>query len=106
MDHNQLSSAATDSADLMPPRGLSATRFKVGTQDVAVLSFPVPEYQLPDSLTNAERDVVDMLLRGHSNAEIGEHRGTSVRTVANQVAAVFRKLGVTSRAALMAKLGR
>lgn len=31
---------------------------------------------------------------GHSNAEIARARGTSARTVANQLAGLFRKLGV------------
>jgi hypothetical protein len=34
---------------------------------------------------------------GHSNAEIAARRSVAVRTIANQVAALFRKLGVHSR---------
>ncbi|MFW6050714.1 MAG: response regulator transcription factor [Myxococcota bacterium] len=48
-------------------------------------------------LTRAEQDVVAHLLEGASNAEIARRRGTSPRTVANQLACVFRKLGVSSR---------
>jgi DNA-binding CsgD family transcriptional regulator len=41
-----------------------------------------------------------MRLRGASNQDIARTRGVSVRTVANQLAAVYRKLGVRSRAEL------
>lgn len=49
------------------------------------------------SLSEAERDVVRLALEGHSNQRIGLARGTSARTVANQLAQVFQKLGVHSR---------
>ncbi|CAN5767663.1 hypothetical protein BH11MYX4_BH11MYX4_35440 [soil metagenome] len=56
------------------------------------------------SLTQAERSVTAGLLNGHDNARIARERGTSVRTVANQVASIFRKLGVSSRGELAARL--
>jgi DNA-binding NarL/FixJ family response regulator len=40
------------------------------------------------------------VLDGLSNRTIAQVRGTSVRTVANQIASVFRKLNVTGRAEL------
>ena len=64
----------------------------------AVISLPnetVPDRV--DRFTPAERAVTSLLLRGLSNAEIAAERGTSERTVANQIAAIFRKLGVCSR---------
>lgn len=76
----------------------------MGDDELAVLSFPVAEPELPSSVTSAEREVVAHLLDGLSNAEIAELRGTSVRTVANQVASIFRKLGVQSRAELIGRL--
>ena len=48
--------------------------------------------------------MVDQIARGGSNAQIARARGTSARTVANQVASVFVKLGVASRRELLAKL--
>ena len=62
-----------------------------------VLSLPSVSECLPDELTAAERDVAALVLEGMSNGEIAGLRGVSVRTVANQVASVFRKLGVTGR---------
>jgi eukaryotic-like serine/threonine-protein kinase len=51
----------------------------------------------PDGISNAEREIVRLLRSGLSNAEIARIRGTSVRTVANQVSALMRKLGAGSR---------
>jgi DNA-binding CsgD family transcriptional regulator len=55
-------------------------------------------------LTVGECDVASELLVGSSYAEIAARRGVSVRTVASQCAAVFRKCGVSGRRALAAKL--
>jgi DNA-binding NarL/FixJ family response regulator len=86
------------------PRGLRSSEFKVGDHEFVVLSFDLPEVPLPAQLTAAERAVATALLNGLRNAEIARARGTSVRTVATQVAAIFRKLGVMSRAELVALL--
>lgn len=58
------------------------------------------------SLSAAERDVTCRLLDGHGNERIARDRGTAVRTVANQVASIFRKLNVSSRSELSALLYR
>ncbi len=57
------------------------------------------------SLTDAERDVLSGILNGESNAEIARRRRSRPRTVANQVASIFRKLGVSSRLELIARAG-
>jgi DNA-binding CsgD family transcriptional regulator len=57
-----------------------------------------------DALTGAEREVLDELLRGATNGQIAARRNRSARTVANQLASVFAKLGVDSRRGLLAKL--
>jgi DNA-binding NarL/FixJ family response regulator len=79
---------------------------KIGGEEVAVFSFPLAPPALPHGLTAAERTVAVALLEGQSNAEIATARQTSVRTVANQVAALFRKLGVRSRSEAVLALGR
>jgi DNA-binding NarL/FixJ family response regulator len=56
---------------------------------------------IPRGLTTAEREVFEGVVAGKTNAEIAEERGTSVRTVANQVASVLRKSGARSRYMLM-----
>ncbi len=55
-------------------------------------------------LTDAERDVVMLVLLGLSNQEVAERRACSVRTVANQLASAYRKLEVGSRGELVARL--
>ncbi len=55
-------------------------------------------------LTSAEREVSTALLKGATLADIALKRHTSERTVANQVQAIYRKLGVSSRLALAAAL--
>ena len=57
--------------------------------------------QLADlGLTPAETAVVALAIEGYSNDEIGRVRGCSARTVANQLAAVYVKTGVSGRRAL------
>jgi len=70
-----------------------------------VFSFPVASPELPPSLSASERTVALALLEGLSNAEIAKARRTSVRTVANQIASLFRKLGVSSRSEAVVALG-
>ena len=87
-----------------PGGGIAVNALRVGSEDLAVLSFPCLSQQLPTALTNAERRVAVLLLEGLSNGEIAKVRGTSTRTVANQAAAVFRKIGVRRRAQLAERL--
>ena len=57
--------------------------------------------QLSDlGLTPAETAVVALAIEGYSNDEIGRVRGCSARTVANQLAAVYVKTGVSGRRGL------
>ena len=54
-------------------------------------------------LTTAEQEVARGLLAGLSNVEIARLRGSSARTIANQAASLYAKLGVHSRAELAAR---
>ncbi len=83
--------------------GPCATPFRVGSDEYIAISFPGAEAELPSVLTASERCVFQALLTGKSNREIASGRRRSLRTVANQVAAIFTKLGVGSRAELFAK---
>ena len=56
-----------------------------------------------EALTAAEAEILALLLTGRSNAEIAAARGTSSKTVANQLYGLYRKLGVCSRAELAAR---
>ena len=57
-------------------------------------------------LTKAEREVALQLLRGRSNGAIARARNTSPHTVANQLRAIYGKLGVGSRRELSARYGQ
>ena len=57
-------------------------------------------------LTPSEREVAALAAEGLSSQEIAARRQRSARTVENQLAAIFRKLEVGSRAELLVRLGR
>lgn len=59
----------------------------------------VPELQgsNPYHLTQREREVLQLLVQGYSNQEIGRHLYISVATVKAHLTAIFEKLGVKSR---------
>jgi DNA-binding NarL/FixJ family response regulator len=56
-----------------------------------------PQEAFPD-LTNREREVLDLIARGQSNAEIARALTISVKTVRNHVSNIFSKLQVADRA--------
>lgn len=55
-------------------------------------------------LTPAECAIVRLVLTGSPNREIAQFRGSSEATVKHQLYSIYRKLGVESRARLMATL--
>lgn len=96
----------------VPPVDLRVDTFEVGAQRYALLSFggsPASRGEhapttlaLPFGLSEAEWLVALLALSGHSNAQIAEMRGVSARTIANQMNAVYRKLGIHGRRELAA----
>jgi DNA-binding CsgD family transcriptional regulator len=88
------------------PVDLRATRASVGSEKLVVFSLPLGSPALPETLSPAERAIALMLLESWSSSEIAKARHTSVRTVANQLASIFRKLGVGSRAEAIAAIAR
>ena len=87
-----------------PPAGLRSSRLELWGAQYVVLSYPAQRKALPADLTAAEREVALLIGRGFSNAEIAAARGVALRTVANQVAALFRKLGASSRVDVARKI--
>ena len=83
-----------------PPDSLIAYEIEPGK---VIFVHALPK-QVALGLTTAEEAVLALLLDGHDNATIAEARGTAARTIANQIAGIYRKLGVSSRAELAAKL--
>jgi DNA-binding CsgD family transcriptional regulator len=70
------------------------------------IRVPRPDTALAAWLAPAEHAVIALLTEGQSYAEIARARNTSIRTVANQVASGFRRLGVSGRAELLCLLAR
>jgi DNA-binding NarL/FixJ family response regulator len=60
-----------------------------------------PDVRLAPILSPAEFAVIRGLIEGRNYLEIAANRGTSTRTVANQLAAAFRRLGVSGRGSLL-----
>ncbi len=85
--------------------GVRVTRLPYGVDQLLVLSAPARGGHRPESLSEAEWQVAVLAASGRSNRMIASERGTSVRTVANQLASTFRKLRVVSRTELALLLG-
>lgn len=77
--------------------------FRVRRASFLVLSIPSGGVDL-SCLTAAQREVAAGVLAGRSNAEIARQLRRSARTVANHLAAIYRKLGVESRCDLAARV--
>ncbi len=63
----------------------------------SVAAHPFPE------LTERERDVVELIARGKSNAAIAAELSLTLKTVQNHVSNVFTKLRVTDRSGAVIK---
>jgi DNA-binding NarL/FixJ family response regulator len=85
---------------------LSATLsfFHRGPEQLRVVAAARPDRRLVTALPPAELAVVRALIEGQCYAEIAEHRGTSTRTIANQITAVFRRMRVSGRSELLERL--
>ncbi len=92
------------------PAGLVVDTFVEGGETFALLEWPVTRAAPSRGASGgpvptdapAQRQVLDLLLRGLSNVEIARRRRRSVRTVAHQVDSLFRRFRVGSRAELIA----
>lgn len=74
-----------------------STRFVFQGRDYVVASVARPEALLVDRLSPAEYITLCLLAEGASYASIARRRHVTRRTVANQVASLFRRLGVSGR---------
>jgi len=80
------------------------SRVELNGQAYWVVSVARPDLDFPVPLSDAEAAVLRELIAGRSHAQISRLRATSRRTVANQLATVFRKLGVSGRGAVVHRL--
>jgi DNA-binding CsgD family transcriptional regulator len=91
-----------DRDDVVPaPPGLAATIAGFGPAERLHLHYRWPAPRLPPTLSNTERSMVLDIVGGASREDLALSRGTSPRTVANQLASIFRKLRVGSRVELL-----
>ncbi len=87
--------------------GVRVSEMRLGDLELVVVSTPIAESDVLGRLSPAEREVALLASAGCPSREIAERRGTSERTVANQLASIFKKLGMSSRTELArAVLGR
>ncbi|WP_338073889.1 response regulator transcription factor [Kineococcus siccus] len=79
---------------------VAAGQLVVGPQVAARLLDHLghPASTVLGALTSRERDVLDLLARGHGTAAVAAALGLAPKTVGNHVSAVLGKLGVGSRA--------
>jgi len=57
-----------------------------------------------DQLSDSERQVAGLVMAGQKYGDIASVRQRASRTVANQVASIFRKVGVKTREELVARI--
>ena len=70
--------------------------------EARLASAVVPSSEGASGLSKRERDVVDLVARGLTNAAIADELGISIKTVEKHIAAAFAKLNVRSRTQLAA----
>jgi DNA-binding CsgD family transcriptional regulator len=67
-----------------------------------VISVETPGETFRDRISSAELEVVRLSIQGEPHSSVARLRGTSVRTVANQLASAFGKLKVSGRSEVRA----
>ena len=70
------------------------------------ISATRPDNELSAWLSPAEFAVIRLLIEGRSYVEVARMRQTSRRTVANQLASAFHRLGISGRAELLCLLAK
>jgi DNA-binding NarL/FixJ family response regulator len=99
-------SSLCELAHFFAPAGLrrKLAEVAVAGEKLLVGAYPLVDQRRIASLTPAEQAIVVDLVSGSTNFDIAQRRGSSERTVANQVQSIFQKLGTRSRADLAASL--
>ena len=81
--------------------GKDVDRLVVGDQELLIVQVDDSPVEL-EELTESENAVARAVVAGKSNNEIAADRGVSTKTVANQLRAIYEKLGIASRFELIA----
>ncbi|GEB47021.1 hypothetical protein MTE01_29660 [Microbacterium testaceum] len=86
-------------------RRLARARERCGAGEERIVLRRLPRAETHDrTLTPQERDVVALVEKGLRNREIAASLFLSLRTVELRLTGIYRKIGVTSRAQLIARL--
>ena len=106
MSESEPSGAAhdVDESPLREPPGLEAYLGRFGDEPVVLLEWPTSAAPSTVKLSRSQTEVLELALAGHSSAEIAARRHRSRRTIENQLAAIYAKLGVRGRLQLFARL--
>jgi DNA-binding CsgD family transcriptional regulator len=80
------------------------SRLSSGRNAFVAIGLPMASAGACNGLTASERALLPLLLASNSQREISRIRNTSTRTVANQIASIYRKLAVSSRTELAMRL--
>src|SRR5450631_383265 len=97
-----LKSASLPGARSKDPSGsLEYFALSTSSDELIVVSWPVSDGAVAPthpgvSLTESETSILARILLGDSNETIARARKRAVRTVANQIASIFRKFDVRS----------
>ena len=86
------------------PEALTCSR-RAGNGSLT-LRLARPDLMLPAILSPREQDLVRRVVEGWSTSSLAAERPTSKRTIANQLASIFQKLGISGRGELLARLVR
>lgn len=102
--HPLLMLAARAARSTLATHATWSSFINVDGRKLSVVGAARPDLQLGMVLPTAELAVIRRLIEGLSYAEIAKERGTSTRTIANQITAVFRRLRVSGRNELVQRL--
>jgi DNA-binding CsgD family transcriptional regulator len=83
----------TENASPYPQRNI----YSIGGGEWFMASSPRPDWSGFPEVTKSERSIALAIIEGQSNTEIAKVRDTSVHTVENQVASLFRKVNASGR---------
>jgi DNA-binding CsgD family transcriptional regulator len=83
----------TENASPYPQRNI----YSIGGGEWYMASSPRPDWSGFQEVTKSERSIALAIIEGQSNTEIAKARDTSVHTVENQVASLFRKVNASGR---------
>ncbi len=100
-----MGTARSRSNSAVTPRDFRWQELRVGGRSLLVASHSITDDDgTLGSLTGAQRHVVTLAAEGLTNDEIARVRGTTTRTVAKLLEVAYRRLGVHSRADVVARL--